>query len=249
MFKKILFAASVCLICSSLVHAGIINVDLNSVSTATYSGAGAAPDGANTFWNGVNLPASGTTFTTTANSLKYSDGTATATGVSFSLGNSFNSGTIAQGYVSVALNLFRDYAYDTTNSNATFTSFAINGLNTGAVYNLYIYSMADYGGSGGNTLFTIDGISGGTLLTGNPNGDGVGASFVQSTTGVSTGTNNGNYAIYSNLTAPSGTISGTFNGTNERFNGFQLEVFLPEPSSAALIGIAVVGLSARARRR
>jgi hypothetical protein len=255
MWSRIFVAAVlISVVTASFARATVMNVDLNQGASATYSALGAAPDsGGNTFWNGLNL-VNAASFTTPANSLKYSDGTTTATGVSFSLGNTFNAGQISQGFVAPAiLPLFIDYAYNATNTITTTATFSINGLNPLAVYKLYIYSMADYGGSGGNTSFTIDGITGSTLLTGNPKsvasgGDGIGSGFFQATTGVSSGTNNGNYALYSNLTAAGGTISGTFTGSNVRFNGFQLITEVPEPSSLALAGFATIGLMIRARR-
>ena len=210
-----------------------VNVDFNGTNTAytftpagTYSGLGAAPNDAGTFWNGVGVgvqQANNPTFTSLA--LKQSDGTSTGIKVTvfgpfgtFDVqGNNNNPG------ISVAPALLSDFAYDPDNLAGSPVSFAITNLPASATFNLYFYSGG--GGFGNATSVTI----GTTTLA---SSGGPFASFNDATTdGV------GNYVLFAGLTAPGGTISGTFTGSNSRFSGFELEI-IPEPST---VWLAIAG--------
>ena len=93
----------------------------------------------------------------------------------------------------------------------------------------------------------MDGVT--TLVTGFPEAlTTPDSTFIPATTGVSTGENKGNYVLYPRLADVGGTIAVTFQGTNERFNGFQIAE-APEPASLGLLLAGGVMLLRRRRGR
>ncbi len=236
-----------------------VNVDFKKTGVGTsgpYSGTGAAPDGGS-YWNNEYVGATIPTYP--VGSLLQSDGVTPAPGVAFTLSSyGINDSPTQLGYnTSLDPTLFGDYLYATPTG-----TFSISGLASGGHYDLYLNSMIGYP-SDNNTVFTIDGQpSLTTLVTGNPGNSiqnaTLNAGFVAATTGNDPTGNDlmadsaltlGNYVEFANLVATGGTISGTFYGTNVRFNGFQIDSTVPEPSSVVLLGLSAACLAAAAWRR
>lgn len=206
-----------------------INVDINGAETSgTYSGLGAAP-AAGTTWNGVAPPGgpfiSGPLVTSVG----------TPTNAQISLGN-YVAYDADENPAAHAPALLNDFIYQTTGVSTTGPDgfFSVTNLDPG-VYNLYLYAQ-NGGYSNTTTRFTVAGIS--QIVTNNDTAPGPGA-FVP---GV-------NYVVYPGLVVNTGgTIAGSFNvaeaANNAAFNGLQL-VLVPEPASAALLGLGAIFLLRR----
>jgi hypothetical protein len=220
----------------------VVNVDINAGATSTYFGSGAAPD-AGQYFNPANPTGS-----YTSGALLASDGV-TPTAVTFSLNNysTFNSSGNPATFAGA---LFNDLAYD---SNTTIGSlpasgkspviFSINNLTPFQAYDLYLYSQ-NGGYNNQTTKFTF-GANSQTIANTNATG------------GLSSFVLNGNYVVFTGLTANNlGTIAGSFvsdeNGNYATLNGFQLLEIpppAPEPTSWALLGSGIFVLTLRRRIR
>lgn len=239
MEKKLVAMVGIALMSmSGAASAATINIDINSSdgSFGTYSGMAAAP-AAGTIWNGFAAGAEGGSpliGSVTSGPLVTSTGVASS--VTVTLGN-FRVYEANENSASTAPSLYTDFVYQQNlGPGGPNSTFSINGLTPGLTYDLYFYAQ-NGGYSNTATGFTI----GATSLTAtNPVGGGDPGSFIQ----------NVNYVKFTGV-APSagGVISGTFNdialANNAAFNGLQI-VEVPEPGSAALLGLAAL---AAARRR
>ncbi|HWB06604.1 MAG TPA: PEP-CTERM sorting domain-containing protein [Verrucomicrobiales bacterium] len=223
----------------SMAGAATINIDINSSDGGfgTYSGMAAAP-AAGTIWNGfVAGPEGGSPLVGSVTSGPLVTSTGVASSVTVTLGN-FRVYEANENSASTAPALFTDFVYQQNlGPGGPNSTFSINGLTPGITYDLYFYAQ-NGGYSNTATGFTI----GATSLTAtNPVGGGDPGGIIQ----------NVNYVKFTGV-APSagGVISGTFNdiapANNAAFNGLQI-VEVPEPGSAALLGLAA--LAAVRRRR
>ena len=228
-----------------VANATIINYSVHHadddgiVTSANLSGPNGVAAGVETW----NLPtASGEPLLTQSNLLDAA-GATTGVGVSFSdLG-----GPDDWGYNS-ALKLLWRSGRQFYNGPGNAGSFSITGLTPGATFNLWIASSHLSGDAARNI---------GDWTTANTNT--TGASVVMNNTGQET---NGstwvlgvNYTLFQNIEANgSGVITMTEHAINPNltdsrvgFNGFQL-VSVPEPSSAALLGLGAFALILRRRK-
>jgi len=250
-------------------HAAVINIDFNSGNN-TQVGLAAAPDaaGATAVWNPlVNV-------TGTASSSNLVNSTGATTGITFSLTGITGSVGAANGEqdrTGSHLNLMRDYIrIDSGSSNAVVsTTGTFGNLTAGATYNLYFYGQgSNFGGGtvtggtatqGQNSLFTVGANSAQTGWDGVIGGNGLlvqGIEYVM-LTGVADGSGNLSFT-WSNVVqgvnvttdlAPSNATSGTRASRYGVLNGIQLvNAPVPEPSTALLGGLGILGLLLRRRR-
>lgn len=214
-----------------------------------YIGPGAYPGAtANDFWNGFGLESNGNNPYPATGAL--SDSTGTPTAMTYDISYDFNGGGL---YLNPPLIsngtpgfLFGEAASVSGTDVGTLT---LHGVGAGS-YDLYLYG-ANYDGTRG-ALFTV---SSGTAVSGltattNPyssSGSGplttfqLGVDYVEFT-GV-TPDANGNIAITwtQNVNDPLGGGEGDFNGMSL--------VTVPEPTTMAFMGLALMGLLAVRRRR
>lgn len=253
--------------CSGLASATVVNIDFGlSLTTNVYGGLAAAPDpaGGAAVWNPL-LNVAGT-----ASSSALDDSTGTATGIGFSMTGITGSSSIAGSEGELAggyLSLMRDYVYvDSANSSTIATaSGSFTGLVVGGTYDIYFYGQGEFmsttSGSGGfrgqNSYFEVNGVGKQTSWDGVAGGDGSlleGTEFVKFTVvaadgGILGGVINfdlenvipgGN--VVTDL-APSSTGTGARRGA---LNAIQL-VVVPEPSTALLGALGLLGLLVRRR--
>jgi len=217
---------------------GVVNVDMQRTAapaTTLYSGQGAYSDPGNNYWNPYNATLLDTPITNLWTSTQLEQ---TTVDFAFTplLGDTRfmggNNGTPTGPYA----NLLANYALTFGTMDAV-----ISGLIAGNAYDLYLYSTAN--GQHQGARFTIGGdtrdVEGGPGVVGTP------------TSFIAYPTDDSNYTLYSGVVAD-GFGSITFNMTNYQaaaaLNGFQIVgTFLPEPSTAMLLGLG--GLLLRRRRR
>lgn len=259
---------------SGIASATVVNIDFNTVSSANFVGLAAAADpagGATATWNPL-VAVSGT-----ASSGALNDSTGALTGIGFTLGGlegSFtSSATNAEQEIgSGFLDLMRDYVRidtgSTTSGLVVTTTGKFTGLIVGGSYEIYFYGQGNnFGGglvSGGsitqgqNSLFTIGGTSKQTEWdnqVGGINGLMEDIEYVRiSAVGDSNGEINFSFAnVVAGVNAPSdlapsNAASGTKSSRYGALNAIQLVHVVPEPSSAILSALGLIGLLARRRR-
>jgi hypothetical protein len=258
---------------TGLASATVVNIDFGtSLVTNVYVGQAAAADPAGcatATWNPL-LNVSGT-----ASSVALKDSTNTTTGIGFTVSGIETTISAAPaeneqagGYVS----LMRDYIRIDGVAAGTVVSTAgkFTGLTVGGTYDLYFYgqgqNMSPLGSGsllrGQNSLFTIGGTSKQTSWDGVGGGDGIlteGVEFVKFTSiadingeinfswanVVATGAtpNVATDLAPNNNTPPTNTAS-----RYGALNAVQLVEVVPEPSTALLSALGILGLIVRRRR-
>ena len=219
-----------------IASATIINFSVHdaadtAVNSTTISGPNGVAAGLE-LWNLNNFNGS------TQSGLLDSFGVATGVGVSFSdIG-----GPDDWGYNSPLKLLWRSARnFDTSPGNAA--SFTISGLAAGT-YDLWIATSHVDGTVVGDWTTSNTNTTGATVALNNTGQEATDSTWVA---GV-------NYVLFNNIQPDgSGNVTMTvhsISGAGERvgFNGFQLATAVPEPSSAVLCGIGLIGLLHRRRR-
>ncbi len=256
---------------TGLASASVVNIDFNSPTSATYVGLAAAPDlagGATATWNPLTSIAGSGTSAGTA--LK--DSTNVATGIGFSLSGlnpvtatSSSATTEAErGAGAAYLSLMRDGVnVESANSNTVATAAgSFTGLVVGATYDIYFYgqgvTMSTTAGSGGfrgqNSYFEVNGVGKQTGWDGFVGGNGLlveGIEYVKFTAVAIGGVINFDFENV----VPGGNVvtdqAPTTSGGGARrgvLNAIQLVQVVPEPSTALLSALGILGLIARRRR-
>ena len=258
---------------TGLASATEVNIDFgSSLVTNVYSGQAAAPDpagGATATWNPL-LNVSGT-----ASSLDLDDSQGNSTGIGFTV--SGIQGVVSQapaeneqggGYVS----LMRDYIRidGVTGGTVVSTTGTFTGVVVGGTYELYFYGQGENMGPAGsgsllrgqNSLFTIGGTSKQTSWDGIAGGNGIlteGVEYVKFSTiadingeinfswanVVATGaTPNVAVDLAPNAATPPSNTASRYSA----LNAIQLVQVVPEPSTALLSALGILGLIVRRRR-
>jgi hypothetical protein len=203
-------------------HATLINVDMNTDVSPTFTGSGVLGGGT---WNGVAV--TGNTITTASNLLD-STGAATTVDLTLSSANLSNFDAV-NGNNGPANDLLRDYGSSGGYVNIVVT---ISGLLPSASYDLVSYNAGD------NT-------SQGTSISGAISGTTTSAQRTSYVEGV-------NYIRGTAISDGSGSLSFTVadNGTQfAMINGLQISGTVPEPSSLTMLAAVLVGLLAYVWRR
>ncbi len=225
LIRRVLFASAAC--CSALLLSGFAQANqLIDVGVGTSTAVGAGVVGAaGDQWNQLGAGS------LSASNLINSAGAPTAVAVSISA----NGG--GGGFTNVSPNTSITQSYDWSTGNPIQVS--LSGLTPNTPYSLYVYGVPDpccndtrpgsfavAAGNGGATA-TVTGDT--TLLTWVPGA---------------------NYAVMSAHSNGAGQLSFTDNQINGEtdLNGFQLQVYTPEPASWCLMGLASLGLLAVGRR-
>ena len=222
---------SVLLACSA-AQAQLVNVDFNSATSATYTGAGVV-GAAGDVWNGVVVP------NTALSNIALKDSTGASTSItlaSSAAGFGFSS---AETNCSLAAALACDYLVA---NNRTIT-FSFSGLTAAEPYELVLYAIPL--ATGRTITFRSGGVTKTAALP-----PGVGPS------GITSFVENQSYVRYSGTVGQSGVLSfdlvgGSFASEGD-LNGFQLQVgpvgAVPEPAAVALMLVGLVALGTRVRR-
>jgi hypothetical protein len=178
-------------------------------------------------------------FLATQSSLLDAAGATTGVGVSFTdLG-----GPDDWGYNSDLKLLWRS-ARQFYNGAGNAGSFTITGLTPGATFDLWIATSHVDTTTVGDWTTTNTNTTGATVVLDNTGFESNGSTWVS---GV-------NYVLFENIEASGGgdiTMTEhltTLNGSRVGFNGFQLVSVVPEPSSAALLGLGAFALILRRRK-
>ncbi len=255
---------------TGLASASVVNIDFNSPTSATYVGLAAAPDlagGATATWNPLtSIVGSGAS---TGTALK--DSTNTTTGIGFSISGlnsvtpTSSSGTTEAERSGGFLNLMRDgINVESANSSTVATaSGSFTGLVVGATYDLYFYGqgvtmnaiVGTTGFRGQNSYFEVNGIGKQTSWDGDADGDGFlveGIEYVKFTAVAIGGVINFDFEnVVPGDNVVTDLAPGTAGGGGGRrgvLNAIQLVQVVPEPSTALLSALGILGLLARRRR-
>ena len=240
------FAAVSFLAVASAASAAVVNIDINTATSATYSGQGALATTGN-LWNGVLGGA-------VASNLYASDGTQmTASFIvtqkdDFTPGSSASNIATSSAVVGTGADLLNDGATASNNDGPLSQYFQISGLDPSSSYTLVLYSTWGresfdpyWGGRTGGSFSNV--------------GD---SSIRYSTTSLSaSGTvfrDGVDYKTFTTNSTAGGVIKGQFNAnsTSAMFNGLQVSgnfTQVPEPTALAVIGLASTLLMRRRRAR
>ncbi len=180
-------------------------------------------------WNNLNGASSA------AVTLNDSTGAATTATVSWSSGNTWSNGEANGNPGNQNALLLNNYLDGGSGGAATVTLSNIPY----AHYSLYIYTMRD---GGATSDYTVNGVTQ-TVQVG-------GSGFFNSNGFVlDTASAEGDYLIYSGLTASSVTLLASQFNSRSPVDGIQIvPTAVPEPSSLALLAVGAVGLTILARR-
>jgi len=244
---------------ASVSLATVINVDFNTSTSPTYSGAGVYSDpGSGTLWNSVVGPAWQSTSPTVGTQLKTSLNVSTGVGVKVEAQNGFNTGTLSGTGPTIAPNLMQDYIVvdngaDESSSTANpAAKLTISGLISGNTYDLYLYALDGFtNGVNGNGRSDTNFSFGGSVIRAyTPLA--TSSAFVQATSANPLG----NYCVFSGLTADSlGQIAGdmyTWNAYQGALDGLQIVgtfATTPEPGTLVLLVSGLIGLACYAWRK
>lgn len=229
--KKLVMLAVGAVALPLMSQAATINFDMNSGSSATYTGVGAAPD-AGTFWNGVSIDSGTTTLISISDALD-SAGASTGVGLTmtrndteaFRIYSDGSSGNPTPG------DLMQEYTY-WDGYEVTLTGLAAG------TYNLYMYGHGN--AEGQSTTFTLNPANGGDSASTssydatdfrNTTVAGEGYTWVKLT-----GTVDG-----SGILAVGGNQNDDPDISFSFLNGFQVEA-IPEPATIGLVGLFGGGL-------
>ncbi|MCP5535753.1 MAG: PEP-CTERM sorting domain-containing protein [Akkermansiaceae bacterium] len=135
-------------------------------------------------------------------------------------------------------------------------TISLTGLSAWAPNGYKVYAAFDIGGNETHGISMGDGVTSALYWTANssatdsdPDNDGV-MTWKQTTATTSgTAVTDANWAVYGTFTGDTLTISGTDNGSRSALSGFQVVALpVPEPSSAALLGLGCLALVIRRRK-
>jgi len=217
--------------------------------TEDYVGTGASPD-TGTVWNALGANSSGgdgaypagyyhNAASTSYSSLLDSEGNSTSVNISFTATGAFGVDSRAPGMNNIATNavgLMRDYL---TVSSGNTKDVTISGLAAGQGVELWLYGEGDNTLNNRHTSFDANGVTGSTF------GDAAAGAALTAGSDYVLLQNvfaNGNGEIFISYSTP--TQEGPFNGLQ-----MTLVQPVPEPGSAALVGVALAGIVAAERAR
>ena len=235
------------------------NVDPGETALVGIAGADSTTDGAN--WNNITLSVGGTTGAPTTfpgatqggNHIDLTDSTGSDSSVDMT-----STGTFWSNYANVSspnqgvtgdgglLQGYLNLNDAETISLGGLATWAPNGYKVYAVFDIgpfsrtYGISMND--GGPNQTYWSAD------TITDSDTGNTGTVSWLQTNATTSgTAVSDANWAVYGTFTGDTLTISGTNSGGRSVLSGFQV-VAVPEPSSAALLGLGGLALIVRRRK-
>ena len=249
------FAAVSFLAVASAASAAVVNIDINTATSKTYSGQGALATTGN-LWNGVLGGA-------VASNLYASDGTQMTasfivTGNSnLTPGSSASSIATSPAVVDTGADLLNDGATVSGFAGPTVQYFQISGLVPLSSYTLVLYST--WGRESSDPNQGVNQRLGGNFNNYNNVGANLPAWYNLSTTSLGVSgtvfTAGVDYVTFTAIPTADGVIKGRFqpnNGTSAMFNGLQVSGNfnqVPEPTTLAVIGLAGTLLMRRRRAR
>lgn len=232
--KKIAATVAGCVLASMPAHAGLVNVDFNSIggSSGTYNGAAVLGRVGDT-WNTLSGNSFGDTAARSGIALSGSDGTSSGVTISFSGQDGFydvGDCGIGNGCGVFSFSQYKSLMDDYVYTSGTVT-VSISGLVFDGAYRVILYSASNH--TGRDTVFNVNG-STKTVVTPDTNfvdGDG--------------------YADFTTQADNSGNLSFTFtHGQNGEgnLNGIQIQS-IPEPTTFALMGLGLAVMRRKPMRR
>jgi hypothetical protein len=238
MMSLVVVAGLVLALSAASANAAMVwNVNIGTEIDSTDNFVGAATENtANSTWNSV--PSADQT------GMALKDSTDAATGVTLDFNTvRVPSGTIYSTYTTAGqLEIFDTYA----GADGVSVDFTLKGLDTGATYDLIIYSDWKWGNANYPVAQTTGTGMSGTIWINSTGSD----SLVEDTDPANTAAQ-GNWFRITGLTPD---VSGELafdagNGENGAFSAFQLINTIPEPATMSLLALGGLGVLARRRRR
>ncbi len=236
-------------ITASSASAAVVSWNLNHWSDSPTNASATAGVVATSYWNDTWLDG----LPNPANNLRDSTGATTTVDVSWV---SFNTWSIVGTHVGAdadgtlnreMLNGYLSAGPAGWGPNPTYSQVSISGI-TYASYDIIVYFSSDVAGREGDVT---DGATTYSFNTVGPASiSGANALFAQTTDTLGSYATTANYAVFSNLSGASQTITVQMRDNDEwgGIAGFQI-VQVPEPTAALLGGLGLLGLLGLLRRR
>lgn len=224
---------------SGVAQSILYNLDANSGTSPTYTGAAILGSSSTDLWN--SYVAGNYVGSPTYLSLMDSTGS-TAAGVHFAIWNNVGTYDNSGGTTANPMGLMEDYINAAAAGDGWPIKVEINNLPTSTAYQLVVYSAGDTAGQGGTISLATDSTFSTIIQSANTT---AASRDLSAGPGVA-------YQSFSGITSAGGTVDFEVANTSDwhALNGFQLQMAtVPEPSPLALCGVGLALLTLMRRKK